>query len=150
MVLVIELHDPAVRIAQFEARPPLPGSSSSTSSGSPKSALTSSAVMPMRSSPVSVDLTIDATLTGEATLTGAAFGFAWLAAGDINVVFAACGFNDTQPIESNSHGKFWYSAVASLATHLNISATAGGAAQNAGTRINAVNARLHLSRNGWG
>ena len=66
--------------------------------------------MPIWGSPVGVDLTVDATLTG-ATLTGAAFGFAWLAvgditAGDINVVFAACAFNGTQPIESNSHGKF--------------------------------------------
>jgi hypothetical protein len=33
---------------------------------------------------------------------------------------------------------------------LNISAEAGGAAQNAGARINAMNARQQLSRNGWG
>src|ERR1700720_2514637 len=96
--------------------------------------------MPMRVSLASVALTVDA------TLTGAAFGFAWLAAESIDVVFAACGFDGIHPIESNWQGKFWYSAVPSLATHLNISAEAKGAAQNAG-RITAMSARL--SRNGW-
>jgi hypothetical protein len=85
-------------------------------------------------------------LTVDATLTGAVVGLARRASEGIKVVFAACGFDGIQPIESNSQGKFWYSAVLSLATHLNISAEASGAAQNAG-RIKAMSARL--SRNGW-
>src|ERR1700687_5862317 len=96
--------------------------------------------MPIRGWLASADLTVDA------TLTGAAFGFAWRASVGINIVFAVCGFDGIQAIESNWQGKFWYSAVPSLATHLNISAEAKGATQNAG-RINATSARL--SRNGW-
>src|ERR1700681_1673833 len=94
--------------------------------------------MPMRGSLGSTDLTIDA------TLNGGTCAFAWRESRGVSVVFAA-GFDGIQPIESNWQGKFWYSAVPSLPTHLNISADAKGAAQNAG-RINARSARL--SRNG--
>src|SRR5260221_14523669 len=95
--------------------------------------------MPTRGSLGSTDLTVDATLTG-------AFGFAWRATSGVDVVLAASAFDGTQPIESNWQGKFWYSAVPSLVTHLNISADASGAAQNAGS-INAMSGRL--SRSGW-
>jgi len=96
--------------------------------------------MPMRGSLASTDLTIDA------TLMGAACAFAWRESRGTGVVFAVCGFDGIHRIESNWQGKFWYSAVPSLATHLNISAEAKGAAQNAGS-INAMSARL--PRNGW-
>src|SRR5438270_10745267 len=96
--------------------------------------------MPMRGSLASTDLTIDA------TLTSAASAFAWRESSGTSVVFAVCGFDAIQRIESNWQGKFWYSAVPSLATHLNISAEAKGAAQNAGS-INATSVRL--IGNGW-
>ena len=60
-----------------------------------------------------------------------------------------CGLDGNQPIESNWQGKFWYSGIPSLVTHLNISAELGDAEQRAMMTINAAGARLHVSYNEW-
>jgi len=57
--------------------------------------------MPIPDSLALTDLALDA------TSTSAAFGFAWLASPGGNDVFADGVPDDSEPSESNWHGKFW-------------------------------------------
>ncbi len=103
-----------------------------TSSGSPRSALTSSVVMPTSGS------FAFAVLIAEAAVTEADFDFDCVASPGLAAAFAISRLDGTQPIESNWHGKFWYSGDPSLATHLNISAEAESDTQDAARRANAM------------
>jgi hypothetical protein len=82
-------------------------------------------------------------------LTGVALAVAWVRSVGGVGTFSPRGVGGTQPMESNSHGKFWYSGPPFFVTHLNISAATGGATQNIGTNPSKTSIQRHFSRIEW-